>query len=150
MGVWAYTRHYLNLQLLYSILTTFETVGPFELNWETHQYKCRLAQCICFPLLASLQAVNIFWWFYICRIAYRFVVYNTADDDRSDYEPTDEEVDDREKELLDAAKENVNGVAAGVQKALGDEPSTPERATTAVDQGTIGSRLKQRKGAGRS
>jgi acyl-CoA-dependent ceramide synthase len=37
--VWVYARHYLNLRILYSILTEFRTVGPFFLNWETGYYK---------------------------------------------------------------------------------------------------------------
>ncbi|CAO2652062.1 Nn.00g003450.m01.CDS01 [Neocucurbitaria sp. VM-36] len=150
MCVWGYTRHYLNLKILYSILTTFKTVGPYELNWETQQYKCWISQYITFALLASLQAVNLFWWFFICRIAYRFIVYKDADDDRSEYEPTDDEVAERENELKEGLLEEVNGVANGVQKVLPETPSTPDRATKAVDQGTIGSRVKQRKGAGKS
>ena len=144
MCVWGYTRHYLNLRILYSILTTFKTVGPYELNWETQQYKCWISQYITFALLASLQAVNLFWWFFICRIAYRFIVFSTADDDRSEYEPTDEEVEEREKELKDGLKEEINGVVNGAQNVLADAPSTP------VDQGTIGSRIKQRKTPGKS
>lgn len=150
MCIWGYTRHYLNLRILYSILTTFKTVGPYELNWDTQQYKCWISQYITFSLLASLQAVNLFWWFFICRIAYRFIVFSTADDDRSEYEPTDEEVEEREKELKDGLKEEINGVANGAQKVLDQTPSTPEKLTTAVDQATIGSRVKQRKTAGKS
>ena len=33
-------------------------IGPYELNWETEQYKCWIAQYITFGLLASLQAEN--------------------------------------------------------------------------------------------
>ena len=154
MCVWGYTRHFLNLKILYSILTTFATVGPFELNWETQQYKCWISQYITFALLASLQAVNLFWWFFICRIAYRFIWVGTADDDRSEYEPTDEEKEDRKKDLADLADDAkdalngaANGVENGVQKVLDEAPRTPEQATTALDQGTIGSRVKQRKSA---
>ncbi|KAH9866275.1 hypothetical protein J1614_008841 [Plenodomus biglobosus] len=154
MCIWGYTRHYLNLKILYSILTTFKTVGPFELNWVTQQYKCWISQYITFSLLAALQAVNLFWWFFICRIAYRFVVFRDADDDRSEYEPTDDEVEDRKKEVVEGAKEAVsgavNGVTNGVHKALGEDPNTPERTTSATEQGTIGSRVKQRKGAAKS
>jgi acyl-CoA-dependent ceramide synthase len=97
--VWGYLRHYINIKILYSIVTTFETIGPFELNWETQQYKCWISQYISFALLASLQAVNLFWFFLILRIAFRFIWYKTADDDRSEYEPTDEETEEREKDL---------------------------------------------------
>jgi acyl-CoA-dependent ceramide synthase len=81
----------LNLRILVSIFSEFETVGPFELNWETEQYKCRLAQGIAFSLLASLQALNLFWLFCIMRIAYRFIAENDLDDDRSEYEESEAE-----------------------------------------------------------
>jgi len=60
IGIWTYMRHYLNLRILLSILYEFKTVGPFELNWETQQYKCWISQAISFALLAILQAVNVF------------------------------------------------------------------------------------------
>jgi acyl-CoA-dependent ceramide synthase len=142
MCIWGYTRHYLNLKILYSILTDFASIGPFELNWETQQYKCWISQYIGFTLLASLQAVNLFWWFFICRIAYRFVVYQDADDDRSEYEPTDEE---EEKEAL--IKEG-EGEEEGKEEMdrIEDAPATPSNGTTGIEQGNIGSRVKQRKG----
>jgi acyl-CoA-dependent ceramide synthase len=139
MCVWGYLRHYINLKILYSILTEFATVGPFELNWETQQYKCWISQYITFALLASLQAVNLFWWFFICRIAYRFVLFKTAEDDRSEYEPTDEEVEEREKDL--------NG-ASGTKRSIENvEPTTPLPVKVG-EAGSIGSRVKQRKTGG--
>jgi len=142
MVIWGYTRHYINLKIIYSILTTFKTVGPFELNWETQQYKCWISQYITFALLASLQAVNLFWWFFICRIAYRFVVYKDADDDRSEYAPTDEETEEKEKLI----KEDVE-----VEKDMDrieEAPSTPANGAGSQASGadSIGSRVKQRKG----
>ncbi|KAI9720107.1 MAG: hypothetical protein M1828_005835 [Chrysothrix sp. TS-e1954] len=91
IGVWAYCRHYLNLRILLAVLTTFRTVGPFELNWETQQYKCWISQWITFSLLACLQSVNIFWFFLILRIAYKYAVteHNLADE-RSEYGSEDE------------------------------------------------------------
>ena len=151
MCVWGYTRHYINLKIIYSILTTFKTVGPFELNWETQQYKCWISQYITFALLASLQAVNLFWWFFICRIAYRFVVYKDADDDRSEYAPTDEEVEEKEKFIKEGAE--AEGEFEGLEKELEkveDAPTTPVTVngsgvqTSGAD--SIGSRVKQRKG----
>lgn len=139
MLIWGYLRHYINLKIIWSILTTFKTVGPFELNWETQQYKCWISQYITFALLASLQAVNLFWWFFICRIAYRFVVYKDADDDRSEYTPTDEE--DNERETL--LKEEVHVEAEKIEEA----PATPATGAAVVDEDSIGSRVKQRKSA---
>ena len=91
MCVWIYLRHYLNLRILYSLFTEFKTIGPYELDWEGGQYKCWISFYITLVLLASLQALNLFWLFFIVRIAYRFVVYQTADDDRSEAEESDAE-----------------------------------------------------------
>lgn len=92
--VWIYMRHYLNIRILLSLFTEFKTVGVYELNWETGIYKCDLAFWICGSLLSCLQALNLFWLFYILRIAYRFVVHNVAKDDRSDEEESEGETGD--------------------------------------------------------
>lgn len=94
MGVWIYMRHYLNLKILYSILTEFRTIGPYELDWETGQFKCLLSNVITFSLLAALQALNLFWLFFIVRIAYRIVVHNVVDDDRSEAEESELEAEE--------------------------------------------------------
>ncbi|CZR57282.1 probable longevity-assurance protein LAG1 [Phialocephala subalpina] len=96
--VWIYLRHYLNLVILWSEFNEFKTVGPYELNWETEQYKCQLSHIISTFLLASLQSLNLFWLFYIFRIAYRFVFTNVAEDDRSD----NDEIEFEEERRLDA------------------------------------------------
>jgi len=149
MCVWGYTRHYINLKIIWSILTTFKTVGPFELNWETQQYKCWISQYITFALLASLQAVNLFWWFFICRIAYRFVVYKDADDDRSEYAPTDEEVEEKDKLIKEGpeADAEFEGLEKELEK-VEDAPRTPANGSGLQASGadSIGSRVKQRKG----
>ena len=64
----------------------FSTIGPYELNWETEQTKCFLANCISFSLLATLQAVNLFWFALILRILYRFLFGTAVKDDRSEEE----------------------------------------------------------------
>ena len=102
MCVWIYLRHYLNLRILYSLFTEFKTIGPYELDWEGGQYKCWISFYITLVLLASLQALNLFWLFFIVRIAYRFVVYQTADDDRSEAEES--EVEDRDSAGAAAAE----------------------------------------------
>ncbi|ERT01500.1 hypothetical protein HMPREF1624_02751 [Sporothrix schenckii ATCC 58251] len=120
MCVWIYLRHYLNLRIIYSLFTEFKTVGPYELDWAGEQFKCPLAFVITCGLLSALQALNIFWLFFIIRIAYRFVVHNVAKDDRSDGED-DTEVDEAAKDLAvvdDAASllatqlSNGNGTVA--------------------------------------
>ncbi|KAF1939272.1 sphingosine N-acyltransferase lac1 [Clathrospora elynae] len=124
MCVWGYLRHWINLRIIYSLLTTFKTVGPFELNWETQQYKCWISQYITLALLSSLQAVNLFWWFHICRIAWKFVVYRDADDDRSEYEPTDEEGESDKKDVKKGEKKAVKATATG-SKNGGQEGAEP-------------------------
>ncbi|KAL5119650.1 sphingosine N-acyltransferase lag1 [Pleosporales sp. CAS-2024a] len=141
MCVWAYLRHYLNLKIIWSILTTFKTVGPFELNWETQQYKCWISQYITFALMASLQAINLFWFVLICRIAVRFVLYKTADDDRSEYEPSDEEMEEHTREVKGLHK-GLNGTANGAQGLLAE--------ATATDKSLLGADLKQRNGVAKS
>ncbi len=90
--VWVYTRHYLNLKILWSILTEFRTVGDYTLNWETQQYKCWISQVISFTLISGLQLVNAYWLFLILRIAYRLVATGEQKDDRSDDESDDERI----------------------------------------------------------
>ena len=135
MCVWGYLRHYVNLRILYSILTEFKTVGPYELNWETQQYKCWIAQVITFGLLAALQAVNLFWWFFICRIAYRFIRYSTADDDRSEYEESDAEGGVEKKEKTNGS---ING-------KVQDTPKVLVNGVDVDDKESIASRVRERK-----
>lgn len=106
IGVWIYLRHYINLMILWATLTEFRTVGPFELDWETQQYKCWISQIITFALLACLQAVNLFWLFLILRIAKNYVFTSVAVDERSEDE---EEEEDREVEAKDEKKAVESG-----------------------------------------
>lgn len=100
MCVWAYLRHYINLRIISSLLPNgqFRTVGPYELNWDTQQYKCWISQVITFPLLAMLQAVNLFWFFLILRILYRFVRTGEEKDERSE--------DEEDEDLIEETKTN--------------------------------------------
>ncbi|KAI1208357.1 longevity assurance proteins LAG1/LAC1 [Annulohypoxylon truncatum] len=84
--MWAYLRHYINLRILYSILTEFSTIGPYGINWETQQYKGLTSQVITFALLAALQLLNLFWLYCLLRNAYRFIFLGIAKDDRSEDE----------------------------------------------------------------
>ena len=121
IGIWFYLRHYINLHILWAVLTEFRTVGPYELNWETQQYKCWISQIITFGLLFALQAVNIFWFVLICRILYRFVAQSALADQRSDDEE-EEEVDanghadaqhEKKKEVVDDARKALLGKGQG-------------------------------------
>jgi acyl-CoA-dependent ceramide synthase len=91
--IWIYLRHYINLRIIYSLFTEFKTIGPYVMDWENGQFKCPLAFWITLSLLSSLQALNLFWLFFILRIAYRFLIHKTATDDRSDPEESDVEDD---------------------------------------------------------
>ncbi|CAK7263723.1 sphingosine N-acyltransferase lag1 [Sporothrix epigloea] len=123
MCVWIYLRHYLNLRIIYSLFTEFKTVGPYELDWAGEQFKCPLAFMITCALLSALQALNIFWLFFIIRIAYRFVVHNVAKDDRSDVED-DTEIDEGAKDALEdrspplAAQPNGHSLGSVSSKTL--------------------------------
>ena len=79
--------------ILYATLTEFRTVGPFELNWETQQYKCWISQYITFALLATLQSINLLWLFFILRIAYNIAFAKVIHDVRSDDEASEDERD---------------------------------------------------------
>lgn len=91
--VWIYLRHYLNLKILWSVATEFRTVGEWELNWDTQQYKCYISQPITFFLIGALQLVNIYWLLLIFRILHRVIFVGETKDDRSDSESENEEDD---------------------------------------------------------
>lgn len=94
--IWFYTRIYLSLCILWSVVTEFHTVGPWYLNWETEHYKCWISQYVCFGLLAAIQLLNIYWSFLIVRIAYRSVTEHEIKDERSDDEDDDDDHDDED------------------------------------------------------
>lgn len=111
MGAWIYLRHYINLRIIWSLFTEFQTVGPFELNWETQQYKCWISQYITATLLSLLQALNLFWLFYIVRVAYRIALFNVKEDDRSEDEDDGEEEEEEQRKITEKSAANgVNGV----------------------------------------
>ncbi|KAI1811493.1 TLC domain-containing protein [Poronia punctata] len=91
---WVYLRHFVNLDILISVLTEFGTVGPYTLDWTAGQYKCVHSQIITLALLAGLQALNLFWLGCLVRVAHRFVVLGVAKDDREEEEEEEEEEDD--------------------------------------------------------
>lgn len=116
MVMWIYLRHYLNLRILWSIFTEFRTVGPFVLDWADEQYKCWISQYISFGLLAALQALNLFWLFFIIRIAYRVVFLDIVADDRSeDEEDEPNTLAENEKAplLANGNGHALNGIAEG-------------------------------------
>ncbi|KAF2962790.1 hypothetical protein GQX73_g10784 [Xylaria multiplex] len=99
--IWVYLRHYINLKILFSILTEFRTIGPYILDWEAEQYKCEISNVITFVLLAALQALNLFWLYCLLRNAYRFVVLGVAKDDREE----DEDNGNDHQELVEGERQ---------------------------------------------
>jgi acyl-CoA-dependent ceramide synthase len=131
-------RHYLNLRILWSEFNEFKSVGPYELNWATGQYKCSISHYISTTLLASLQCLNIFWLYYILRIAYRFLMTNVAQDDRSDDEET-ELAEERELEKPSSQTSN-----AGAAPELMINGKTLDSATTGAQLKVNGSKNRKR------
>ncbi|KAI0032044.1 longevity assurance proteins LAG1/LAC1 [Vararia minispora EC-137] len=94
---WTYFRHYLNLVMLWSVYKEFDMMpesskrwAPSEGVWMVWWMKWQI-----FVPILLLQALNVFWYSLILRIAYRFVIslYFTCAvtgtkvrDDRSDDE----------------------------------------------------------------
>ncbi|KAK7908329.1 longevity assurance proteins LAG1/LAC1 [Apiospora marii] len=132
MGMWIYLRHYLNLKILFSLFTEFRTVGPYEMDWEAGQFKCLLSNVITGTLLASLQALNLFWLFFIIRIAYRFAFAGVAKDDRSDGDDSEEEEEVaaslKEKDEAAPLLNGSNG-AAKAQQTNGAGPNNKKKAS---------------------
>ncbi|KAJ5647769.1 hypothetical protein N7490_004141 [Penicillium lividum] len=128
VGMWVYLRHVLNLKILWAILTEFRTVGPFELNWETEQYKCWISQYITFGLLASLQAVNLFWLYLILRILANYIFNSVTKDERSDDETEEEvEVEVQTKATLATGTESTKQENQAPQVLLNGEPAPEQR-----------------------
>ncbi|GKT63858.1 sphingosine N-acyltransferase lac1 [Colletotrichum tofieldiae] len=138
LASWIYLRHVINLKILWSILTEFSSVGPYELNWETQQYKCWISKVITFTLLGLLQSLNLFWLFFLVRIGYRFVFHDVKQDDRSEAEESEAEpmetIDEVSK--VDVAPimngEAAQAVANGVAKAAGGSVASRTRSRRAA------------------
>lgn len=136
--IWIYLRHYINLKILASLLPVFSftllgrtfetgqfsTVGDYELNWTTQQYKCWIAQVIAFFLLAGLQAINLFWVALLLRIMFRYIRKGEQKDERSDYEEDEEEVvvDDATAPVAVDAGTKANGQPMKPQVLLNGQP----------------------------
>lgn len=100
-------------------------MGPYELNWETQQYKCSLSQAISFALLGILQLINLFWLVLILRIALNIFIRDDSTDTRSEDEDSaaEEERDDaavraEKREVVDKARMAVGG-AGGMNGKVG-------------------------------
>lgn len=88
---WVYCRHYINIVILWSVLTEMQAIGPWQqggsMDWERGGFKGPVARGLALVLLGSLQAVNIFWLYLIFKVARRYVwpkMGEKFDDVRSD------------------------------------------------------------------
>ncbi|GMM57415.1 hypothetical protein DAKH74_040310 [Maudiozyma humilis] len=90
IGIWIYLRHYINLKILWSVLTQFRTEGNYVLNFATQQYKCWISQTIVFTLIMALQLVNLYWLYLMMRILYTMLVTGVKSDERSEASSDDE------------------------------------------------------------
>ena len=91
-------------------------MGPFELNWETQQYKCWISQAITFSLLACLQAINLFWLYLILRIAFNVVF---AKKEIEDVRSEGEEEEEGEEPVVGGKEVKINGAINGNGKMNG-------------------------------
>jgi acyl-CoA-dependent ceramide synthase len=97
------------------------------LNWETQQYKCWISQYITFGLLASLQAVNLFWLFLILRILANYIFTSETKDERSDDEEEDEEESQVETESKATLATGAQQENKAPQVMVNGEPVTEQR-----------------------
>jgi acyl-CoA-dependent ceramide synthase len=77
-----------------------------------------------------LQGLNLFWLYYILRIAYRFVFLDALDDDRSDndeneykQEQAEEAITKQKQAVVDAAS---NGTANSSLKAANGKTTSAD------------------------
>lgn len=95
---WVYLRHYINLKILWSVVTEFRTVGEYRLNFAVQQYKCWISLPIVFTLIGALQLVQIYWFYLILKVLYRILTMSNYVDIRSDAEDNDDDDDDDDTE----------------------------------------------------
>lgn len=125
--VWVYLRHYLNIVILWSVLTEFRTIGPFDLSFADQQYKCWISEVITFVLIFALQLVNLYWLFLIVRILVRYVIGGVTKDERSDDEDEEEEEEKVQPELqVTAAAEEKDALLQAAEKAAATEKTAPD------------------------
>lgn len=90
--IWTYTRHWLNIYLLWSVWTEFDLIPAWAKKWSPEEGVWMVSWMkyqIWAPIML-LQIVNLFWYYRILRILYRAVFFSALADDRSDDEDEDE------------------------------------------------------------
>jgi acyl-CoA-dependent ceramide synthase len=83
---WVVTRHFFFGYIIYS--TMFESTQFVELKWdpEEEHFYSRKTQIFFVTLFLLLQALIYFWFYLICRVAYRVIMGDNAHDNRSESE----------------------------------------------------------------
>lgn len=95
---WVYTRHYLYLKILYSVVFESYNILGADILWDPANGSFYSRPIIIgFTLLLSiLQLLIIYWFALVLRILYRVLMKGDADDSRSDSEDSDD--DDKDKD----------------------------------------------------
>ncbi|KAK2466282.1 hypothetical protein APHAL10511_001924 [Amanita phalloides] len=91
MFVWTYFRHWLNLEILWSVWFEFDLIPDSAKQWKKEDgvYLVHWMRYQVFAPLVLLQLLNLFWYYLMCRILVRAVQTHNADDERSDDEGDD-------------------------------------------------------------
>ncbi|EIN10456.1 longevity assurance proteins LAG1/LAC1 [Punctularia strigosozonata HHB-11173 SS5] len=101
MGMWSYFRLYLNFVMLWSVWFEFDLMPETSKRWypEDGVWLVWWMKYQIFAPLLLLLCLNLFWYYYILRIAYRavFAPPDQVTDDRSDDEDDDAEPETDEK-----------------------------------------------------
>ncbi|KAN0097511.1 sphingosine N-acyltransferase lac1 [Tylopilus felleus] len=86
--IWTYFRHYLNIVMLWSVWYEFDLAPEANRVWapKTGAWLVWWMKYQMFTPLLLLQTLNIFWYYFILRIALRSLKPATMTDDRSDDE----------------------------------------------------------------
>ncbi|KAG9317408.1 putative longevity assurance proteins LAG1/LAC1 [Chiua virens] len=86
--MWTYFRHYLNFVILWSVWYEFDLIDEANRAWipEKGVWLVWWMKYQMIIPLSLLQILNIFWYYYILRIALRSLKPSTMTDDRSDDE----------------------------------------------------------------
>lgn len=86
--IWTYTRHYLNLVMIWSVWNEFSLIRPENQIWERARgvWMAPWMRYQVFAPMVLLQAVNLFWYWNIWRIIITTIVFKQElDDDRSEH-----------------------------------------------------------------
>ncbi|KAM5540479.1 hypothetical protein V8D89_005937 [Ganoderma adspersum] len=99
--IWSYFRHYLNWVILYSVWFEFDLMPESSRRWSPDDgvWMVWWMRYQIFMPLVLLQALNLFWYFLIWRVAFRALSNRGITDVRSDDEDDGEDggPDDKEE-----------------------------------------------------